>query len=78
MAWVARRRKLTLHFTPTYASRLNQIEIWFGIFTRDVVRGDAWNSKQELASRIMDYIRHYNQDNARPFKWTYTGKLLAV
>lgn len=77
MEWAARRRRLTLHFTPTYASWLNQIEIWFGIFTRDVMRGGVWNSKQELVSQIMDYIRHYNQENARPFKWTYTGKLLA-
>lgn len=76
MEWAAKRRRLTLHFTPTYASWLNQIEIWFSILTRDVIRGGIWQSKQELVSQIMRYIRRYNQDNALPFKWTYTGKPL--
>ena len=76
--WVAKRRRLTLHFTPTYASWLNQIEIWFHIFTRDVVRGGVWRSRQELVRQIITYIDHYNQTRAKPFKWTYTGKPLAA
>jgi putative transposase len=76
--WVSRRRRLTLHFTPTYASWLNQVEIWFNIFTRDVIKGGIWRSKKELVAQIMHYIRNYNQDRAKPFKWTYTGKPLAA
>lgn len=53
--WVARRRRLTLHFTPTYASWLNQVEIWFHIFSRDVVRAGTWRSKADLVKRIMSY-----------------------
>lgn len=77
MDWVSRRRRLTLHFTPTYASWLNQIEIWFNIFTRDVIKGGVWHSKKELVDQIMFYIRRYNRDRAHPFSWTYTGKVLA-
>jgi putative transposase len=78
MEWVSRRRRLTLHFTPTYASWLNQIEIWFNIFARDVVKGGVWKSKKDLINQIMFYIRRYNRDRAHPFKWTYTGKVLAA
>ncbi len=74
--WVSRRRRLTLHFTPTYASWLNQIEIWFNIFAKDVVKGGVWHSKKELVDQIMFYIRRYNRDRAHPFTWTYTGKIL--
>lgn len=78
MEWVSRRRRLTLHFTPTYASWLNQIEIWFHIFSRDVVKGGVWRSKQELVDQIMFYINRYNRDRAHPFTWTYTGKVLVA
>lgn len=77
MDWVKKRRRLTLHFTPTYASWLNQIEIWFNIFTRDVVKGGVWHSKKELVNQIIYYIKRYNRDRAHPFTWTYTGKVLA-
>ena len=78
MEWVSRRKRLTLHFTPTYASWLNQVEIWFGIFAKAVIKGGIWHSKQELINQIMYYIKHYNQEKAKPFAWTYTGKPLAV
>lgn len=78
MDWVSRRRRLTLHFTPTYASWLNQIEIWFNIFTRDVIKGGVWHSKKDLVDQIMFYIRRYNRDRAHPFSWTYTGKVLVA
>ena len=78
MQWVCRRRRLTLHFTPTYASWLNQIEIWFHIFSQDVVKGGVWRSKKELVDQIMLYIKRYNRDRAHPFTWTYTGKVLVA
>jgi len=76
--WVAKRRRLTLHFTPTYASWLNQVEIWFGIFSRDVLKGGVWHSKQELIKQIVTYIDNYNKTRAKPFRWTYTGKPLVA
>jgi len=78
MEWVSRRRRLTLHFTRTYASWLNQIEIWFNIFARDVVKGGVWKSKKDLVDQIMFYVRRYNRDRAHPLKWTYTGKVLVA
>jgi len=76
--WAEKRRRITFHFTPTYASWLNQIEIFFNIFTRDVVKGGVWKSKKELVDQIMYYIRKYNEERAHPFSWTYTGKPLAA
>ena len=78
MQWISRRRRLSIHFTPTYASWLNQIEIWFNIFTKDVVKGGVWKSKKELVQQILFYIKKYNEQRAHPFKWTYTGKVLAA
>ena len=75
--WAARRRRLTILHTPTYASWLNQVEIFFNIFTREVMRGGVWASKGELVDRIMQYIKNYNED-ATPFSWNYTGKPLTV
>ena len=76
--WVARRRRLHLHFTPTYASWLNQIEIWFHLLSRDVLKGAIWHSRAELVAQIMRYIETYNQQRAHPFKWTYTGRPMEV
>lgn len=74
--WVAGKRRIALHFIPTYSSWLNQIGIWFNILSRDVIRGGIWKSNQELVDQIMDYIKSYNQRWAKPLKWTYTGKPL--
>ena len=67
-----------MHFTPAYSSWLNQIEIWFNIFTRDVLRGGVWPSKKALISQVMAYIKGYNNNSPKPFKWTYTGKPLTA
>jgi putative transposase len=76
-AWVAKQKRLHLTFTPTHASWLNQIEIWFGILTRKVVRRGIFKSRSELVERLMNFIQAYNQE-ARPFEWTYTGNPLAA
>jgi putative transposase len=73
-----RRRRLTIHFTPTYASWLSQVEIWFNIFSKDVIRGGVWKSKKQMIDQIMHYIRHYTEHRAHPFAWTYTGKPLVA
>lgn len=78
MDWIGSKRRMTLHFTPTYSSWLNQVEIWFNIFARDVLKDGVWRSKQQLIGQIMEYIKSYNQLWAKPFKWTYTGKPLTA
>jgi len=77
LAWVAKQQRLHLAFTPTHASWLNQIEIWFGILTRKVVRRGIFKSREELVERLMSFIQAYNRE-ARPFEWTYTGNPLAA
>ncbi len=75
--WAAKRRRLAILHTPTYATWLNQVEIFFNIFTREVMGGDVWNSKQELVEQIMYSITCYSE-TATPFAWNYTGKPLTV
>jgi transposase len=77
LAWVAKKKRLHLKFTPTHASWLNQIEIWFGILTRKLVRRGIFQSREELVKKLMDFIEAYNKE-ARPFQWTYTGNPLAA
>src|SRR5579859_2980919 len=77
LAWAAKQKRLHLAFTPTHASWLNQIEIWFGILTRKVVRRGIFKSRQELVERLMNFVEAYNKE-ARPFSWTYTGNPLAA
>lgn len=76
-AWVAKQKRLHLYFTPTHASWLNQIEIWFGLLTRKVIRRGIFKSRDELVDRLMNFIETYNQE-AQPFQWTYTGNPLAA
>jgi len=75
-AWLAGKRKIKLHFTPTYSSWLNQIEIWFNMLSKDVLKGGIWNSTEQLAAQIIEYIKTYNTTRAAPFNWTYTGNPL--
>jgi transposase len=63
-------------YTPKHCSRLNQIEIWFGILTRKILRDGSFKSIDDLRERIESFIEYYNQTMAKVFKWTYKGKLL--
>jgi putative transposase len=78
LAWAERRRRLHLHFTPTYASWLNQIEIGFRILTKAVIKDGIWRSKAQLVVQIMAYIDDYNATKAHPFQRTYAGLPLAA
>lgn len=74
--WIASKRKIKLHYTPTYSSWLNQIEIWFNILSKDVLKGGIWHSTEQLTSQIIEYIDTYNKTRAKPFQWTYSGEVL--
>lgn len=75
--WLKRNKRVQVHFTPTYASWLNQIELWFSILARKIVRRGVFSSKQELVNKIMEFIKRYNKE-AKPFRWTYTGDPLTI
>jgi len=66
--WLARNTQVHFHFTPTSASWLNQVESWFGIFSRKALRGASFTSPQQLRQRIEDFIERYNP-HSKPFKW---------
>jgi transposase len=76
--WLSRKRKIKIHFTPTYSSWLNQVEIWFNILSKDVLKGGVWKSVKQLSSQMMEYIDTYNKTRAKPFAWTYTGNALKI
>jgi transposase len=67
-AWLAQHPNVHFHFTPTSASWLNQVEIWFGILSRKVLRGADFKNVTELRQAIEAFIATYNP-KAKPFKW---------
>ena len=69
-------REIVFHYTPKHASWMNQIEIWFGILMRKVVRRGNFVSKENLKTKIDAFIDYFNKTMAKPFKWTYSGKVL--
>lgn len=71
--WIKSKKRITIHFTPTYSSWLNQIEIWFNILTKDVLKDAVWHSSKQLDDQILQYIETYNKERAKPFEWTYNG-----
>jgi transposase len=70
--------RICFHFTPKHASWLNQIEIWFSILARKLLRRGNFTSKQHLKERIEQFIAYFNETLAKPFKWTKTGKPLTA
>jgi len=65
-------------YTPKHASWLNQIECWFSILVRRLLKRASFTSTQELMQRILAFIDFFNKTMAKPFKWTYTGRPLNV
>lgn len=68
--------QVVFHFTPKHCSWLNQIEIWFSILVRKLLRRANFQSKAQLKTRILEFIDYFNRTMAKPFKWTYQGKAL--
>ena len=67
-----------VHFTPKHGSWLNQIEIWFGVLSRRVLRRGDFPSKADLTRKILAYIEYHNAYKAHAYEWTYTGKPLVA
>ncbi len=63
-------------YTPKHASWLNQIEIWFSILVRRLLKRSSFRSTTELRQHILDFIDYFNATVAKPFKWTYAGRPL--
>jgi transposase len=65
-------------YTPKHSSWLNQIEIWFSILVRRLLKRGSFASTLELRERILSFIDYFNRTMAKPFRWTYTGRPLAA
>lgn len=70
-AFLAAHPRVRLHFTPTYSSWLNQVEIWFSRIERDVIARGVFTSVSDLARKLRRYINAYSA-NAKPIKWKYS------
>jgi transposase len=75
--WLEDHPRWTFHFTPTHASWLNQIELFFSILTRRLLRRGIFTSKADLRIQLLAFIERYNP-TAKPFAWTYEGKPLTA
>jgi transposase len=69
--------KVHLHYTPTYSSWLNQVELWFAKIQRDVIARGIFTSVKDLARKLLRYIRHYNRA-PKPIKWMYRNPKLRI
>ena len=65
-------------YTPKHTSWLNQVEIWFSILVRRLLKRASFTSVEELRLRLLDFIGYFNQTMAKPFKWTYKGRPLVA
>jgi transposase len=65
-------------YTPKHSSWLNQVEIWFSIITRRLLKRGSFNSIKHLEERIRKFINFFNEAMAKPFKWTYKARPLTI
>jgi transposase len=70
--WLAARPRLHVHYTPTYASWLNQVEIWFNLITQRAIRRGTFRTVHDLVAKIDHFVQHYNRRHP-PFVWTATA-----
>jgi transposase len=67
------RNRFVFHYTPTHGSWLNQVELWFGIVSRRILRYGNFSSPDQLVEAIERFVDDWNRDEAHPFRWTYDG-----
>jgi transposase len=70
--------RLVFHYTPKHASWMNQIELWFSILARKLLKRGAFTSVTHLKAKVLSFVEYFNRTMAKPFRWTYQGKALAA
>lgn len=70
--------RIVFHYTPKHASWMNQIEIWFSVLVRKVLKRGNFTSVDDLKRKVFAFIEYYNRTMAKPFKWTYQGRALSA
>ena len=71
-------QRIVFHYTPKHASWMNQIEMWFSILVRTLLKRASFTSVEDLKTRILAFMDSCNATMAQPFKWTYGQKPLHV
>ena len=72
-AWLASNPRIVVHFTPTHASWMNLVEVWFSIIERQAIHRGTYTSVRDLNTKIRAFITGWN-DRAHPFVWTKTAE----
>ena len=70
--------RIVFHYTPKHASWMNQVEIWFSILARKLLKRGTFLSVADLKAKVLAFIDYFNRTMAKPFRWTYQGKALAA
>ena len=70
--------RIVFHYTPKHASWMNQIELWFSILVRKLLKRASFTSVEDLQARVLAFVEYFNTTMAKPFKWTYGQKPLHV
>lgn len=70
--------RIRVVYTPKHTSWLNQVELWFSILVRRLLKRGSFTSIMDLRERILAFIAYWNQTMAKPFKWTYKGRPLVA
>lgn len=70
--------RIVFHYTPKHCSWLNQIELWFSILVRKLLRRGNFYSQADLKAQLLAFIDYFNRTMAKPFQWTFKGKLLTI
>ena len=70
--------RIVFHYTPKHTSWMNQVEIWLSILVRKLLKRGSFTSVDDLQQKVMGFIDYYNRTMAKPFKWTYQGKVLVA
>ena len=72
-AWLEANPRIVVHFTPTHASWMNLVEVWFSIIERQAIHRGTYNSVKDLNAKIRAFIDAWNDEGAHPFVWTKTA-----
>jgi len=68
--------KIVFNYTPKHASWMNQIEIWFGILVKKVIKRGNFSSLENLKYKLLNFIDYHNEYAAKPYNWKYSGEVL--
>jgi len=73
-----RSHRIVFYYTPKHASWMNQVEIWFSILVRKLLKRGNFTSVEDLKAKVLAFVEYFNRTMAKPFKWTYQGKALTA